>query len=56
MSEQVYRPGRGPRHHKGVGFGVSQAARMAKAQVSINLCTAKEVEVARDVQGLSFPA
>ena len=26
MSEQVYRPGRGPRHHNSVGFGVGQAA------------------------------
>ena len=33
MRERVYRPGRGPRKHKGVGFGASQAARTAKSQV-----------------------
>ncbi|EJK63257.1 hypothetical protein THAOC_16100 [Thalassiosira oceanica] len=32
MRERVYRPGRGPRQHNGVGFGVSQAARTAKSQ------------------------
>ena len=30
MNERVYRAGRGPRHRKGVGFGVSQAARLLK--------------------------
>ena len=30
MSERVYIPGRGPRWHKGVEFGVSQAARFLK--------------------------
>ena len=37
MSERVCRPGRGPRKHKGVGFGVSQAARTAKSQVNIEV-------------------
>ena len=32
MSEQVYRLGRGPRHHYRVGFGVSQAARTLRFQ------------------------
>ncbi|EJK64486.1 hypothetical protein THAOC_14773 [Thalassiosira oceanica] len=32
MRERVYRPGRGPRQHKGVGFGVSQAARTRTAK------------------------
>ncbi|EJK50463.1 hypothetical protein THAOC_30563, partial [Thalassiosira oceanica] len=32
MRERVYRPGRGPRQHNGVGFGVSQATRTAKSQ------------------------
>ncbi|EJK67261.1 hypothetical protein THAOC_11733, partial [Thalassiosira oceanica] len=34
MRERVYRPGRGPRQRKGVGFWVSQAARTAKSQVN----------------------
>ena len=34
MSEQVYRPARGSRHHKPVGFGVSQAARTARFQLN----------------------
>ena len=34
MRERVYRPGRGPRQHIGVKFGVSQAARTAKSQVN----------------------
>ncbi len=34
MREQVYRPGRGPKQHIGVEFGVSQAARTAKSQVN----------------------
>ena len=32
MSERVYRLGRGPWHHKRVGFGVSQAARSPRFQ------------------------
>ena len=35
VSEQVYRLGRGPRHHKPVGFGVSQAGRSARFQTDI---------------------
>ena len=34
MSEQVYRLGRGPRHHKPVQFGVSQAARTLRFQLN----------------------
>ncbi|EJK64908.1 hypothetical protein THAOC_14304, partial [Thalassiosira oceanica] len=42
MSEQVYRPGRGPRQHKGAVFGVSQqAARTAKSQVNIGVLRKK---------------
>ena len=37
MSERVYIPGRGPRQHEGVGFGVSQLARTAKSQVNIGV-------------------
>ena len=53
MSERVYRLGRGPRQHKGVGFGVSQAARTAKSQVNIGVLTAMEVEVAIGVCGVT---
>ena len=41
MRERVYRSGRGPRQHKGVGFGVSQAARTAKSQVNIGVLRKK---------------
>ena len=34
MSERVYRLGRGPWHHKRVGFGVSQAARSPRFQTN----------------------
>ena len=34
MSEQVYILGRGPRHHKPVRFGVSQAARTLRFQLN----------------------
>ena len=37
VSEQVYRLGRGPRHHKPFGFGVSQAARTARFQTDIGV-------------------
>ena len=37
MRERVYKPGRGPRQHNSVGFGVSQAARTAKSQVNIGV-------------------
>ena len=33
MTERVYRPGRGPRQHICVEFGVCQAARMAESEV-----------------------
>ena len=37
MSEPVYRPARGPRHHYLVGFWVSQAARSARFQMDIGV-------------------
>ena len=46
MSERVYRPVRGPRQHKGVGFGVCQLARTDKSRSGEHLGTAMKIEVA----------
>ena len=55
MSEQVYRLGRGPRHHKPVGIEVSQAASRGNGQISAERRgAAMEVEVAIGVHGV-FP-
>ena len=54
MSEQVYRLGRGPRHHKPVRFRVSQAARTLRFQLAEPWRTNMEVGVAFGAHGV-FP-